>query len=160
VSSEYNKWGYRTRLTSSLGADVAYRHQPGGTVEHMKAGAWEAHFEHNARGLEMQRTLSGGIRTRWEYDAVGRPVEQRISVGNLGRATERRRTYAWQPAGRLTHIEDSLSGLTRFEHDAVGNLAATLYSDGTRQFRLPDAVGNLFANVARTDRRCGRQSGW
>ena len=155
ITSEYNKWGHRTRLTSTLGADVAYQHQPTGAVEYMKAGAWEAHFEHNARGLEMHRTLSGGVRTRWKHDALGRPIEQHISVGNLGRATERRRTYAWQPAGRLTHIEDSKLGLTRFEHDAVGNLAATIYSNGTQQFRLPDAVGNLFTTAARTDRRYG-----
>jgi RHS repeat-associated protein len=43
----------------------------------------------------------------------------------------------------------------QYEHDAVGNIAATIYSNGTQQFRLPDAVGNLFTSAARTDRRYG-----
>jgi RHS repeat-associated protein len=155
LTSEYNKRGQRTRLTSSLGADVSYQHQANGAIELIKAGAWQAQFEHNAQGLEMQRTLSGGVRTRWIHDKLGRLTEQRISTGNLGRVTERTRTYAWQPAGRLSQIEDSRFGLSRFVHDAVGNLAATTFGDGTQQLRLPDAVGNLFTTAARTDRHYG-----
>jgi RHS repeat-associated protein len=65
------------------------------------------------------------------------------------------RTYGWQENDRLSSIQDSQHGLTRFEHDAVGNLAATTFADGTRELRLPDAVGNLFRTPGRTDRRYG-----
>lgn len=37
----------------------------------------------------------------------------------------------------------------------MGNLAATTFGDGTRQLRLPDAVGNLFTTAERRDRRYG-----
>ena len=35
------------------------------------------------------------------------------------------------------------------------NLAATTYGDGTRELRLPDAVGNLFTRADQKDRRYG-----
>ncbi|RZK38898.1 MAG: hypothetical protein EOO61_07625, partial [Hymenobacter sp.] len=38
-------------------------------------------FERDAQGLEVQRTLSGGVRARSRRDALGRLQEQRISVG-------------------------------------------------------------------------------
>jgi RHS repeat-associated protein len=37
----------------------------------------------------------------------------------------------------------------------VGNLAATTFADGTRELRLPDAVGNLFRTADRQDQRYG-----
>ena len=65
------------------------------------------------------------------------------------------RAYGWQENDRLSSIDDSALGLTRYQHDAVGNLAATLFADGLEQLRTPDAVGNLFQTAGRTDRRYG-----
>ena len=154
VSSEYDALGNRTALTSSLGAHITYRHDARGIVEQMTSGSWQALFERDAQGLEMQRRFSGGIQTRWKRDTLGRPVEQRIAVG-VGRQAERVRNYGWQEGDRLKHIQDSLHGSTQFEHDDLGNLAAALFGDGTREFRLPDAVGNLFTTKARQDRQYG-----
>ncbi|HEX8427337.1 hypothetical protein [Hymenobacter sp.] len=153
VTSEYDTMGNRTSLSSSLGAEVCYSHDTSGSVEQMKAGRWQAQFERDAQGLELQRTLSGGVRTSWKRDALGRPVEQHIRA-RVGQP-ERVRHYGWQTDDRLTQIEDSQHGLTRFEHDAVGNLAAATFGDGTRELRLPDAVGNLFTTDQRQDRRYG-----
>jgi len=154
VGSEYDPLGYRVGVTSSLGAAVRYSRDAAGQVQQIKAGEWQALFVRDAQGLEIQRTLSGGVQARWKRDALGRPTEQRIRTGNT-RIAERVRSYGWQENDRLSSIQDSAHGLTRFEHDAVGNLAATIFADGTRELRQPDAVGNLFRTADRQDRRYG-----
>lgn len=47
------------------------------------------------------------------------------------------------------------SSRSRVRAAAVRNLAATTFGDGTRQLRLPNAVGNLFTSADRKDRRYG-----
>lgn len=154
VTSEYDARGLRMGLTSSLGANVHYTRDARGAVAQVKAGTWQALFTRDAQGLEIHRQYSGGVQARWKRDQLGRPTEQRITPGN-SRCAERVRAYAWQEDERLTQVADSLHGLTRFEHDAVGNLAATVFGDGSKQLRLPDAVGNLFQTADRGDRRYG-----
>ncbi|MBO0359104.1 DUF4280 domain-containing protein [Hymenobacter sp. BT186] len=153
VTSEFDAAGRRTKVTSSMGADLTFSRDRAGNVERMQAGQWQALFERDAQGLEIQRSLSGGVRTRWKRDQIGRPTEQHIRTG-AGRQ-ERTRAYAWQSGDQLLHIQDSTQGLSRFEHDAWGNLVATTYPDGHRELRLPDATGNLFTTVQRQDRRYG-----
>ncbi|RZK44326.1 MAG: RHS repeat protein, partial [Hymenobacter sp.] len=154
VSSVYNTQGNRTALTSSLRADVHYSRNEQGEITQMRAGMWQALFERDAQGIELHRTLSGGVHARWQRDTLGRPIEQRISIG-LGQVAKRIRHYDWQAGGRIRQIQDSQNGLTRFEHDALGNLAATTFNDETRELRMPDAVGNLFTTSDRRDRRYG-----
>lgn len=153
VSNTYNLLGYRVGLTSSLGAQVIFGRDSAGQVEEINAGQWQARFARDAQGLELQRTLSGGIRTRWRRDQLGRLTEQRI--GGLPGGRERVRTYGWQTEERLSHIQDSQFGVASFGYDAQGNLAITTFGDGSRQLRQPDAVGNLFRSESRQDRRYG-----
>jgi RHS repeat-associated protein len=70
----------------------------------------------------------------------------------------------WRPApdsghtlsnDRLRGIIDSLRGPVQFTHDALGNLAAATHADGRVEWRLPDAVGNLFQTRDRSDRKYG-----
>jgi RHS repeat-associated protein len=154
VRSAYDAQGERMGLTSSLGATVRYSRDVHGALAQIKAGDWQAQFTRDAQGLEIHRQLSGGVQARWKRDALGRLIEQRIRTGNT-RVAERVRHYGWQENDRLGSIHDSVHGLTRFEHDAVGNLAATVFGDGTKELRLPDAVGNLFRTNDRQDRRYG-----
>jgi RHS repeat-associated protein len=150
----YDMLGQQVGLTSSLGADVRYTRDESGQLTQVKAGTtWQALFERDKQGLELHRTLSGGVRTRWKRDTLGRPAEQHISTGLSG--PKRTRTYEWQIDDRLTHLEDSQYGMTRFTHDALGNLATTTFGDGGRELRLPDAVGNLFKTADRSDRQYG-----
>ena len=67
----------------------------------------------------------------------------------------RQRQYSWRGADRLTEIADSLTGPTRFDYNAFGNLTASEYADGTTELRLPDLVGNLFRTASQRDRTCG-----
>lgn len=153
VASSYNAYGHRLRLSSSLGADLLLERDASGQIRRLQANDWQSVIERSAEGLELYRQLAGGVRTAWQRDALGRPTSQFITATD-GRP-ERRRHYQWQGADRLTAIDDTLLGITRYEHDAWGNLAAAHYADGTEELRHPDAVGNLFRTKARTDRRYG-----
>ncbi|RZK43456.1 MAG: RHS repeat protein, partial [Hymenobacter sp.] len=153
VKSLYDPLGYRFNVSSSLGAEVDYQRTEQGDIERIKTGNWQALLERDAQGLELHRTLSNNVRTRWKRDALGRPIEQRISTGLGGK--ERTRAYQWQKDDRLTQLQDSLYGRATFEHDTVGNLIATSFDDGTRELRVSDAVGNLFTSTGRRDRRYG-----
>ncbi|PPK88770.1 RHS repeat-associated protein [Neolewinella xylanilytica] len=157
VTSKYDKLGNRVGLTSSLGADVAIRRNKMGDVEEVisqtgKADPWAVQFERDMLGLELERSLPGGVRSRWQRDRLGRPAKQITTVGG---ERERSRTYQWGVNDRLQSIVDSAKGRFEFEHDVFGNLAAATYPDGSRELRMPDAVGNLFKTGNRGDRKYG-----
>jgi RHS repeat-associated protein len=153
ITSRYDESGNRLEISSSLGAHISTLRNDYGAVEHMKSNNWQVLFERDAQGLELQRTLSGGIRTYWKRDQLGRATEQHIRSSFTG--PERVRTYIWEGYRQLTHIQDNQHGLIRFEHDTLGNLTATHYPDGRNEFRSPDAVGNLFNTPTQQDRRYG-----
>ncbi|UOQ51736.1 DUF6531 domain-containing protein [Hymenobacter cellulosivorans] len=152
VESTYDAGGRRTALTSSLGANVRFAHDALGQVRQMQAASWQCVVERDSEGLELYRTLSGGVRMGWRRDELGRPTSQRITVGGVAR----QRRYQWQDTDQLTAIDDSHHGTTRFAYDTWGNLAAATYADGEQELRQPDAVGNLFRTAERTDRRYGK----
>lgn len=162
VSSEYDARGCRVRMCSSLGAEQRYTRDALGHVTALqhafdpaseKNGAnkpFEVSFARDALGLEIERSLPGGVRVRWKRSPFGLPLEQQVSV--VGRVL-RTRGYDWDQADRLRAVLDGRNGRTEYNYDAVGNLAWTSHSDGSRELRMPDAVGNLFRTEARTDRR-------
>jgi RHS repeat-associated protein len=104
--------------------------------------------------LELEREFSGGLRSRWYRDRLGRPEKQETLTG--GGFRQRIRTYKWQVNDRLQQIDDTQHGVTRFGHDEFGNLAWSENPDGSTLFRMPDAVGNLFRTKDRSDRKYGR----
>ncbi|MHC1774113.1 MAG: type VI secretion system tube protein TssD [Lentimicrobium sp.] len=153
VKSVYDSLGNRTAITSSLGADIAHAYDIMGDPQSLKAGDWQASFERDAFGLETLRNLPGGIKSQWKRDHLGRPVAHHIANG-VGH-TNRHRSYRWDVNDRLKEITDSVSGTRQFTHDAFGNLASTLYSNGFEELRMPDAVGNLYRTHDRRDRKYG-----
>ncbi len=114
---------------------------------------WKATFERDLLGLEVSRGLPGGVQSRWQRDKLGRPVSHEIWSG----AKQVRAVgYQWEPNDRLRRVVDALKGPTTYTHDALGNLASAAYPDGTVEWRMPDAVGNLFKREDRGDRKYGR----
>ncbi|WP_441656236.1 RHS repeat-associated core domain-containing protein [Fibrella musci] len=152
VEYSYDALGQRTQVRSSLGADLALAYDALGNVRQMAAGSWQARFGYDSRGLEVQRTLSGNLQIGWQRDAAGRPTQQRITAGS--HAT-RQRTYQWQTGDILSQIEDSMTGITRYEHDVFGALTNAHYGDGSQEVRRSDAVGNLYESEAKDDRQYG-----
>jgi RHS repeat-associated protein len=111
-----------------------------------------ASFKRDALGLEVERELPGGLRARWQRDAVGRPLRQEI-----WRSTEfhSARQFTWDFDWRLRRVVDALTGPVDLHHDALGRLQAITYADGAVDLRMPDAVGNLFRTPDRNDRQYG-----
>jgi RHS repeat-associated protein len=178
VASEYDLLGRRQTLRSSKGLEQHIRRngmgdvlaieaglhslQPGapsaptGTVPSRPAPSnkdpFHVDFERDRLGLELQRSLPGGVKSRWQRDPLGRPLVQEIQVRGV---TQNARQYHWESNDRLRSIIDSLKGPVHYTHDALGNLAAATYQDGRVDLRLPDAVGNLFKTTDQTDRKYG-----
>ncbi|HWO14721.1 MAG TPA: DUF6531 domain-containing protein, partial [Polyangiaceae bacterium] len=109
-------------------------------------------FERDRLGLELERRLPGGVQSRWQRDALGRPQLHDIRVHGV---TQQARQYSWGSNDRLDAIIDSLRGPVHYTHDALGNLAAATYGDGRVDLRMPDAVGNLFKTANQKDRKYG-----
>ncbi|WP_153796695.1 DUF6531 domain-containing protein [Foetidibacter luteolus] len=152
VQSTYDVFSNRTKITSSLGADIEQHYNKMGDVLKMETGAWFARFTHDKLGLETQRLLPGGITNEWQRDGIGRPVIQTVghTAGNSFN-TRKRKQYQWDVNDRLKQVKDE-KGITRFEHDKWSNLAKTIFPSGEEQLRNPDAVGNLFKTEERKDR--------
>lgn len=53
----------------------------------------------------------------------------------------------------MAEIEDSQLGTTRYAYDALGALTRAAYADGEQERRQPDAMGNLFRTLDRSDRQ-------
>lgn len=154
VSSEYNALGLRKSLRSSKGLFQKIARNAMGDVVgvEVESAGFSATFARDRLGLELERTLPGGIRARWERDSIGRPVRQEIWRGSQ---FQNAKQYAWDVNDRLTKVVDAMSGPVEYSHDALGNLAAATYADGKVDLRMPDAVGNLFRSSDRSDRKYG-----
>lgn len=166
IQSEYDVFSNRTKITSSLGANISHTYNKMGDVLQMQSNGWLAKFEHDKLGLEINRLLPGGISSNWQRDGIGRPIVQTVghTVANNFN-TRKRKQYTWDVNDRLKQIKDE-KGITRFEHDVWSNLAKTIFPNGEEQLRNPDAVGNLYKTIDRKDRvyakggRLTKADGW
>ena len=87
-------------------------------------------------------------------DNVGRPAHQRIR--HNGR-TQYDKSYLWGDNLRLLQTLDTINRRSvRYDYDAFGSLSGAVYGDGSRQWRNPDAMGNVYDSPDRTDRSYGR----
>jgi RHS repeat-associated protein len=156
VFSEYDHLGNRTRVHTSLGADIQFELDNVGLVQHMQArcgtgGAWQAHMKYSQSGQELERILPGDLISEWKYDQAGRPAEHKVHRRGVMQSWKK---YNWAPDERLTHIFDALSqGNTRFKHDAAGNLVFAQYADNRIVHRATDETGNIYETSGKTDRR-------
>ena len=88
------------------------------------------------------------------YDNVGRPAHQRVR--HNGR-TLLDKSYVWGDNLRLLRTLDTINGRSvRYDYDAFGSLSGAVYGDGSRQWRNPDAMGNVYDSPDRTDRSYAR----
>jgi RHS repeat-associated protein len=176
VESEHGPLGLRTRMKTSRGHSLEIERSVVGDVVALRAGGappvptgpavpsggdakkdaavrtWEAKFTRDRLGLEVERHLPGGVRSYWERDKLGRPLSHTIWSGAKQLSGK---SYTWEPNNRLRAIVDTLRGPVQFTHDGLGNLTAAAYGDGKVDLRMPDAVGNLFREEGRGDRKYG-----
>ncbi|MBC9932140.1 RHS repeat-associated core domain-containing protein [Chitinophaga qingshengii] len=160
IQSQYNTDGKRTALKSSLGADIQMKWDRFGELTGIAATTedkdpWIAHIQRNLLGLEIERTLPGGIKSSWTYhpgsSAAGTPdVHQVHHEGNV----TRHRQYHWDANQRLKQVLNALTrGTINYGYDEWSNLAWAQYEDGSYDYRLPDKGGNLYKTQSRKDRK-------
>ena len=157
VRSEYDGEGNRTRVTSTLGADIRHAYDRDGYLQSMQAGeGWNASWMRDSAGLEMQRTCSGGITVRTERDRFGRETRKSVRSGSIERGAWR---YEWGMADRLLSKENELTGtVMRYDYDRFDFLIRQETTKGSATdviYRVPDFVGNLYGTPERKDRRYG-----
>lgn len=160
VERRYGQDGLRTAVHTSLGAAQTIVRDAAGDVARIEADGWAAEFVRDARGLELERRLPGGLRATWRRDALGRPVAHSLVAPPRARLDTdtaagpsrvlREVGWSWDEDGRLARIEDGSGASIALEHDARGFLVAM---GGAR--RVPDAAGNLYRCADRSDRVYG-----
>ncbi len=155
VSSDYDALGYRTRVQSSLGLDQRIERNSRGDILKISTSGnqFEAIFQRDNQGLEIQRSLPGGIQSRWIRDKLGRPIRHEL---HHDKKLHSDKSYFWGLNNRLLKLVDSFNRETVFHHDSLGNLLSARYSDNTFDLRMPDAVGNLFRTLSQKDREYGQ----
>jgi RHS repeat-associated protein len=151
IASTYDACGRRVAIESSLGARVRIQRDPGGApiVVHVAAHGTELALEirNDARGLEIERRLPGGVSLHNARDDAGRVAVRRIVYGSQVLAETR---YSWSGVGRLTTIHDSVHGTSELAHDARGFLVRA-----GSILRAVDEVGNVYRVATRDDHRYG-----
>ena len=156
VCRTYDKEGNCTRITSSLGADIRHTYDEQGNLRTMQAGEdWQASWLRDNTGLELQRTLSGGVNIHTGRDRFGRVTGKSVRTGNIEKGNYR---YQWGIANRLLSKENELTGVTtRYDYDEFDFLIREENYQGYQQlntiYRAPDRIGNLFETPDRKDRK-------
>ena len=161
VESEYDGYGNRTRVRSSLGADVRLDYDSFGLVSGVNASCgkednskWESGIRRDDAGREVERFATGGIRIATDYDDTG--MVRSRHVYSDGRHTGFR-SYRWDVGARLMSMRCNLSAEpVIFDYDSVGNLIRGEYGMFDRIFRTPDLVGNIYRDENRRDRTYDR----
>ena len=161
VESEYDTYGNRTRVRSSLGADVRLDYDGFGLVSGVNAHggkedapAWESRIGRDDAGREVERFATGGIRIATDYDDMG--MVRSRHVHSDGRHTGFR-SYRWDVGARLMSMRCNQSAEpVIFDYDSVGNLIRGEYGMFDRIFRMPDLVGNIYRDENRRDRTYDR----
>lgn len=165
VDSKYNSSSLRTKITSSLGADINLQHNDFGLLkdvtatvnsedEEKQTTSWNAKLSYNSLGQEVERILPGGITNAIAYDFAGRPIAHKISKANK---EIRNRSYSWNANDQLHKMVNELTnGVVNYGYDSFGNLASARYEDQQFDYKLPDEVGNLYRTKGKGDRKYGK----
>ena len=160
VEHKYDERSRLSNIVSALGGSITYGYDIKGAVNHISAGMsgkrkpWEANIAYDRFGRETSRMMPGCVENTMHYDSIGRPAHQRVR--HNGR-TLLDKSYTWGDNLRLLRTFDTINGRSvRYDYDAFGSLSGAMYGDGSRQWRNPDAMGNVYDSPDRTDRSYGR----
>ncbi|MEP0212322.1 MAG: RHS repeat-associated core domain-containing protein [Cellulophaga sp.] len=151
ITNTYNNFGQRTQMQSSLGAQLNNQYNPLGELTNSyaaqdKATPWQAAFEYNSMGWEVERLLSGGVTQKTNYDQAGRIKELHVHSQNYEPS---KRQYSWNPSNQLEQL--IVNGkTTTFNYDALGNLAQANYQQTETIYKVPDRIGNLYKTADRS----------
>ena len=160
VEHKYDERSQLSNIVSALGGNITYGYDIKGAVNHISAGMsgkrkpWEANIAYDRFGRETSRMMPGCVENTMHYDSIGRPAHQRVR--HNGR-TLLDKSYTWGDNLRLLRTFDTINGRSvRYDYDTFGSLSGAVFGDGSRQWRNPDLMGNVYDSPDRTDRSYGR----
>lgn len=157
ISNQYNNLGRRTKLTSSLGAEVSFDADEFDKTNCIRTDNWKMWVNFDNRGFEIDREYDNGIISQISRDSLGRIKKQIVKHQLNNQVTTRlSRQYSWNIDNQISQIADSNYQTTRFRYDLSGNLISSEYDDGSTHFRIPDSIGNLFEFSDKKDRKYDR----
>lgn len=162
VASEYDDFGRRTKISSSLGANILIERDPMGRMAHAVAAqdrqpAWAAKMQYNELGQEIERMLPGDVIGKWQYDATGRATNHLVRSGERD---TRRQTYEWGINNQLRAMTNEMThAQTTYAYDEFSNLVWSR-DEKTWKFlyRSVDEVGNIYETKDNSDRIYGAGS--
>jgi RHS repeat-associated protein len=143
--NEYDKEGNRVKVRHPSGLIEESQYDALGRVTFTKVFdpgtgvSYEARYEYDAQGNTI-KIESGGLVSRYFYNALGRVVKEIDPAGN-------ERTYEYDPLGRLVRRVEADGTEVRYEYDANGNLVKVVNQDGTEVKYEYDAAGRLTAFI-------------
>jgi RHS repeat-associated protein len=117
--------------------------------------SWSTEIQRNLLGLEIERTLPGGVKSNWTYHP-GSSVNNTPDVHTVTSSNKITRSchYHWDANQRLKQIIKGLGeGSIRYGQDDIGNLTWAQYEDGQFDYRQPDKAGNIYKTPSRKDRK-------
>lgn len=91
-------------------------------------------FAYDDRGRLILETKAGGAQLSYGYDAAGNRTSMTTPQGTT--------TYTYDALNRLQTVTDD-TGSTAYAYDAVGNLASTIYPNGTTTAYAYDDLNRL-----------------
>ncbi|WP_437534767.1 RHS repeat-associated core domain-containing protein [Sorangium sp. So ce726] len=159
VHVENDAIGLPVRLRTSFGHSAEWRRDYAGRRFTVRLdGAEEMAVRLDLAGREIERALSRGGRVLLRYDLAGRlaercvtspALEQRARPGEptwlgapeAGATIHQRMEY--NGSSELTALWDARFGLTRYQHDALGQLVAAVPEGARGELFAYDPAGNL-----------------
>jgi len=159
VHIEHDPLGLPVRLRTSLDHTVEWRRNYAGrSYALLLDGSKGVTVRLDAAGREIECALSRGGRVQSRYDPQGKLVERRVSSPSLARVVS-----PWEPAwvgardpaatieqrleynasSELATLWDAQLGVTRYDHDALGRIAAAVPDAARRELFAYDTTGNV-----------------
>jgi YD repeat-containing protein len=149
VESKYDIANNRTKITSSLGADIAAEYNMMGDIISLGSDGWQNGYDRDLFGLETARYMGGGLHTGTERYNRGRVTSYHIGKNNNILS---KKSYLWGTNDRLLAIVSN-GKKTQFEYDGWGNLSKTFFEDGRIEHRNPDRTSRQPAQRTMTRKK-------
>ncbi|MFB9928800.1 RHS repeat-associated core domain-containing protein [Amycolatopsis halotolerans] len=127
------------RRTTPSGSVSEWSFDDAGKAVALSTAGHEVLFRHDEAGHEVERVLGGNTVLAQAFDAEHQLVAQTLAAGSQIR---QRREYHYRPDGHLVGVDDTLSGPTRYQLDAVGRVTSVARRDGQESYHY-DPSGNI-----------------
>jgi RHS repeat-associated protein len=126
----YDALGRRTHRRTPSGATSDLAYGPQGLTSYA-TGERTFRFERDPLGREISRALDDQVVLLHEFDSVGRPTHQSLSLRDISLI---QREFTYQPDGAPISIDDSATGLRTYTVDAASRITAVQAAGWTEQY--------------------------